>query len=59
MIECRVAIGVGHTANKGQMDRLVIWIPATWKLVGRASDVQGCGIRGQRVCHTAAVGRAS
>lgn len=59
VIECRVGTGVGHVANNSQMDRLVIWIPATWKFMGRALDVQGCGIKGLRICHKAPVGRAS
>lgn len=32
MTECRVGIGVRHTAKDSQMDRLAVWIPATWKL---------------------------
>ena len=59
MIECHVETGVGHVADKSQTDKLVIWMPATWKFMGRALDVQGCGIRGQRICHKAPVGRAS
>lgn len=43
----------GTRSPHSQMDKLVIWIPATWKFMGRVLDVQGCGIRGQRIGHKA------
>lgn len=52
MIECCVGIGVGHMANSGQVDWLAIWIPATWKLVGRALGPR-LWLQGLRLCHKA------
>lgn len=50
MIECCVGIGVGHTANNGQVDWLAIWIPATWKLVEWALGPRPW-LQGLRLCH--------